>query len=100
MCIRDSCGALSGVGRKNRELVQEWAAHWPATGDINRWATHVDAVVDLFSDPGSIPGASIKRNGPAFGGAVSFELSASSHQPSAITSNGVSRRRRLPTQLE
>jgi len=37
-------------------------------------------VVDLFSDPGSIPGASIKRNGPAKGGAVSFELSAISHQ--------------------
>ena len=37
-------------------------------------------MVDLFSDPGSIPGASIKRSGPAKGGAASFELSASSHQ--------------------
>src|SRR5687767_714235 len=71
----------------NRELVQEWAAHWPATGDLNRWATHVDAVVDLFSDRGSIPRASIKRQRARHSaGSLPFELSASSHQPSARTS--------------
>ena len=36
----------------------QWAAHWPAAGDINRWDTHVVLVVDLASDRGSIPRAS------------------------------------------
>ena len=36
----------------------QWAAHWPAAGDINRWDTHVVPVVDLASDRGSIPRAS------------------------------------------
>ena len=36
----------------------QWAAHWPAAGNINRWDTHVVLVVDLASDRGSIPRAS------------------------------------------
>jgi hypothetical protein len=51
-------------------------------------------MVDLFSDPGSIPGASIKRSGPAKGGAVSFELSAISYQPSAGGCSGYTLQRR------
>jgi len=39
----------------------QWAAHWPAAGDINRWDTHVVLVVDLASDRGSIPRASTYR---------------------------------------
>lgn len=58
----------------------QWAAHWPAAGDINRWDTHVVPVVDLASDRGSIPRAStsgrfetIQRR-PAMGAVVSSRL--------------------------
>jgi hypothetical protein len=51
---------LSGVQRNFRRLVQQWVVHWPAAGDTNQRNTHVDAVVNLFSDRGSNPRASTK----------------------------------------
>src|SRR5207248_7739791 len=57
---------------------QKWAVHWPAAGDLNRWNTHVDAVVDLVSDRGSNPRASTfasskcDQRGPEMGSVCIF----------------------------
>jgi hypothetical protein len=67
----------------------QWAAHWPAAGNINRWDTHVVLVVDLASDRGSIPRAStygsssnVQRR-PEMGAVVRCSLCMADHRGAA-----------------